>query len=59
MPAAVPKFMGGASVLMSMQGAEVVRKIPLAPLSTMAVSVMGRLIFLVLGLWGWGLQCKK
>ena len=58
-PAAVPTLMGGAAVLMSMQVAEGVRYIPLVLLSTMVVSVMGRLISPVLGSWGWGLQRNK
>ena len=41
MPAAVPELMGGANMLRSVQGVEGVRYIPLAPLSTMAVSVLG------------------
>ena len=43
-PAVVPTLMGGATVLMSVQGEERVRYIRLAPLATMAVSAMGRLI---------------
>ena len=58
MPEAVPTLMGGAAVLMSAQGAVGVRYIPLVTLSTMEVSVLGRLIYSVLRLWGWGLQCK-
>ena len=59
MPAAVSTLMGGDVVLMSVQGAEGVRYIPLAPLSSMEVSVMGRIVSLVLGSWGWGLQRKQ
>ena len=58
MPDAVPTLMGGTNVLMSVQGAAGVRYILLAPLSTMAVSVLGRLIYPVLRSWGWGLQRK-
>ena len=36
----VPTLMGGAAVLMSVQGAEGVRYIPLAQLSDMAMSLM-------------------
>ena len=56
MPDMVPTLMGGASVLMEVQGAEGVRYISLAPLYSMAVSVVGRILLLVLGLLGWGLQ---
>ena len=56
MPDAVPTLTGGAVVLMSVQGAVGMRYIPLAPLSTMAVSVLGRLISSVLRFRGWGLQ---
>ena len=49
MPDVVPTLMGGAAVLMLVQVEAGVRYIPLAPLSTMAVSVMGRLISSVLG----------
>ena len=55
---AVPTLTGGAAVLMSVQGAAGVRYIPLAPLSNMTVSVLGRLISPMLRLWGWGLQRK-
>ena len=58
MTSTVPMLMGGAAVLMSVQGAEEVRYIPLSQLSNMAVSVLGRLISPVLGSWGWGLQRK-
>ena len=44
---AVPTLMGDAAVLVSVQGAEGVRYIPLASLSTMTVSVMGRIVSLV------------
>ena len=57
-PDAVTTLMGGAAMLMSVQGAEGVRYIPLATLSTVAVSLLGRLIFPVLRSWGWGLQRK-
>ena len=57
-PSAVPTLMGGAAVLMSVQGAVGVRYIPLATLSTMEVSMFGRLTSPVLRLCGWGLQCK-
>ena len=43
MPDAVPTLMGGAVVLMSVQGAAGVGYIPLAPLSTIAVYVLGGL----------------
>ena len=59
MPDAVPTLMEGAAMLMSMQGAEGVRYILLAPLSTMSVSVLGSLISPVLRSWGWGLQRKQ
>ena len=52
----VPTLTGGAVVLMSVQGALGVRYIPLVPLSTIAVSVLGSLSSLVLRLWGGGLQ---
>ena len=55
MPDAVPTLMGGVAVLMSVQRAAGVRYIPLAPLYTMEVSVLGRLIYLALRSWGWGL----
>ena len=48
MPAAVTMLMVISAVLMLVQGAEGVRHIPMAPLSTMAVSVLGRLISPVL-----------
>ena len=38
---AVPMLIGGDAALMSVQGATGVRYIPLAPMSTMAVSVLG------------------
>ena len=40
MPYVVPTLMGCAAVLMSVQGAEGVRYIPLAQLSDMAMSLM-------------------
>ena len=43
-------------MLMAVQGAAGVGYIPLAPLSTMAVYVLGRLSYSVLRLRGWGLQ---
>ena len=55
-PDAVPTLMGGAVVLMSVQGSTGVRYIPLVPLSTMEVYVLGRLSYYVLRLRGWGLQ---
>ena len=58
MPAAVSTLMGVAAVLMSVQVSEGVRYIPLAPLSAIEFSVLGRLILPVLKLWGWGLQLK-
>ena len=57
-PAAVPTLMGVAAVLMSVQGAEGMKYIPLAPLSTMTVSVLGGLILPVLRSRGWGIQRK-
>ena len=42
-PDVLPMLIGGAAVLMLVQRAAEVRYIPLAPLSTMAVSVLGRL----------------
>ena len=51
MSATVPTLIRGAAVLISVQGAEGVRYIPLAPLSTMAVYVIRRIVLLVLGLW--------
>ena len=59
MPDMVPTLMGGAYVLMEVQGAEGVRYILMAPLYAMTVSVMGRIVLLVLGSWGWGLQRKQ
>ena len=56
MPDVVPTLMVGAAMLMSVQGVAGVRYIPLASLSTMTVSVLGRLILPVLRLWGWGLR---
>ena len=56
MPDAVPMLTGGSAVLMLVQGAARVRYIPLAPMYTMAVSVLGRLSSSVLRLQGWGLQ---
>ena len=56
MPDAVPMLTGGSAVLMLVQGAAGVRYIPLAPMSTMAVSVLGRLSSSVLRFQGWGLQ---
>ena len=56
MPDAVPILTGGAAVLMSAQGAAGVRYIPLAPLSTMAVSMLGSLGSSMLRLWEEGLQ---
>ena len=56
MSATVPTLMRGAAVLMSVKGAVGVRYIPLVPLSTIAVSVLGSLSSLVLRLWGGGLQ---
>ena len=50
--------MGGDAMLISVQGVEGVRYIPLASLSTMEVSVLGGLIMPVLRSWGWGLQRK-
>ena len=55
MPYVVPTLVVGASMLMSVQEAAGVSYIPLAPLSTMAVFVLGRLISPVLRSWGWGL----
>ena len=52
MPDAVPTLIGGVVVLMSVQGAAGVRYIPLAPLSTMKVSVLGRLSSSVLSCGG-------
>ena len=57
-PDEVPTLMGGTAALMSVQGAAGVRHISLAPLSNMAMSVLGRLISPVLRSWGRGLQCK-
>ena len=54
----VPTLMGGAAVLMSVQGAEGVRYIPLETLSTVAVFVLGGIISPVLKSWGWGLNRK-
>ena len=42
-PDVVPTLTGDATVLMSVQGAAGVRYIPMVPLSTMAVSMLGRL----------------
>ena len=56
MPDAVPTLTGGAAVLMSVQRAAGVSYIPLKPLSTMSVYVLGKLISSVLRLRGWGLQ---
>ena len=42
--------MGGTAVLMSVQGVEEVRYIPLAPLSAMAVSMMARTVSFLVGL---------
>ena len=47
MPAGVPMLMGGVTVLMSVHGAEGVRYIPLAQLSTMPLSVIGRIVLIV------------
>ena len=47
MPDALPTFMGGAAMFVSLQGAEGVRYILLAPLSTITVSVMGNIVSLV------------
>ena len=47
MPDTVPTLMRGAAMLVSVQGAEGVMYIPLALLSTMKVSVMGRIVSLV------------
>ena len=58
MPDAVPTMMGDAAVFMLVQGAAWVRFIPLLPLSTMAVSMLGRLISSKLRLRGWGLQSE-
>ena len=44
MPDAVPTLIGGATVLMSVQGAEGVMYITLVPLSDMEVSVMVRTV---------------
>ena len=55
-PDTVPQLMGGAAMLMSVQVAEGVRYIPLAPLFAMAVSMMGRILLLLSSLWGWGIQ---
>ena len=52
MPDVLPTLMGGAAVLMSVQGAVWVRYIPLAPMSNMALYVLGRLISPVSRLWG-------
>ena len=56
MPNAVQKLTGGAAVFMSVQGSAGVRYIPLALLSNMEVSVLGRLSYSVLRLRGWGIQ---
>ena len=56
MPDTVPTLIGGAAVLMSVQRAAGVSYIPLKPLSTMSVYVLGKLISSVLRLRGWGLQ---
>ena len=44
-PDKVPTLTGGSAVLMSVQGLVGVSYIPLAPLSTMAVSVLGNAKF--------------
>ena len=46
-PDAVPTLMGGAAVFISVQEAEGVRYILLAPLYTMTVSVIGRIVLIV------------
>ena len=43
MPHELPTLTGGAAVLMSLQGESGVSYIPLAPMSTMTVSVLGSL----------------
>ena len=52
---AVPTLMGGATVLMSVQGSEGMMYIPLAPLYDMEVSMMVGTLLFVVGLWGGGL----
>ena len=59
MPAAVPKLMGDAAVLMSVQGSEGVGYILLVSLSTMEVSLVGRIVSHMLGLWEWGLNALQ